>query len=117
VLHSYNVFISELVIEELSAVTDKFLSTKLSNLVKEFDVLDVGEFETQLAKEYVNAGAIPSRSITDALHLAVASINDIDIFVSWNFKYIVNIRTRKVVSEINRTKGYKAPQIVSSLEM
>lgn len=110
-LQAYSVFISELVIEELSAVTDKVLSRKLSNLVKEFHVLNLGEFEIRLAKEYVNAGAIPLRSLTDALHLAITSINGIDIFVSWNFKHIVNIKTRRMVSEINQTKGYKVPMI------
>ena len=86
-LDSYKVFISELVIEELSAVTDKVLSIKLSDLVKRFHVLNIGEFEMQLAKEYVEAEAIPSRALTDALHLAVASVNDVDIFLSWNFKH------------------------------
>lgn len=116
-LRSYNVFISELVIDELSAVTDRVLSRKLSNLVRDFHVLNVGESEMQLAKEYVNAGAIPLGSLTDALHLATASINGIGIFISWNFKHIVNIKTRKIVSEIDRAKGYKALMIVSPLEI
>ncbi len=116
-LHSYDVFISELVMEELSAVTNLALSRKLITLVKGFSVLDSGEPEMNLANEYINAGAMSSRSLTYALHLAVASINDIDIFVSWNFKHMVNIKTRKIVFAINRTKGYKAPEIISPLEI
>gem|GEM_PF-5003498 len=30
---------------------------------------------------------------------------------------MVNIKTRKIVFAINRTKGYKAPEIISPLEI
>ena len=44
----------------------------------------------RLASEYIMRFALPSDSIIDAKHIALASIHKIDYILSWNMKHMVN---------------------------
>ncbi len=44
-----------------------------------------------LANLYLTEGAITRKHYEDAMHIALATINKVDVLVSWNFKHIVNI--------------------------
>ncbi len=43
-----------------------------------------------LAQAYIDAGAIGPSSRSDALHVAIATLNRADVLASWNFKHMVN---------------------------
>ena len=53
----------------------------------------------------------------DLRHLAVATVGGVDAVVSWNFRDIVNIRTRRAVHAINLRLGYALIEIVSPEEV
>ena len=71
----------------------------------------------ELANRYVKAGLIPARYRNDALHLAVAIINDMDAVVSWNFEHLVRLTTRLGVNGLNKMLGYRDIEIVSPEEV
>lgn len=71
----------------------------------------------QLAMEYVNRGIIPKKYEDDAFHIAVASANDTDVLVSWNFQHIVKLKTKREVSATNLLMGYRAIEICSPMEV
>ncbi len=47
----------------------------------------------------------------------MASVNDLDAIISWNFKHIVKLKTKKEVSGTNQLMGYKAIEIYSPMEL
>ena len=49
----------------------------------------------------------------DCLHIALATINKVDILVSWNFKHIVNIKRIHGYNSINLKNGYPRLEIRS----
>lgn len=55
---------------------------------------------------------IPKRYIDDALHLAIATVNKLDILVSWNCKHLINLRTKSEANKVNLAKGYKEIELV-----
>ncbi|GHT57238.1 hypothetical protein AGMMS50233_10390 [Endomicrobiia bacterium] len=63
-------------------------------LISEYNVktLSASDETSRLANIYVQNGIIPNRFATDALHIASATVNDIDFIVSLNFKHIVKLR-------------------------
>ena len=65
---------------------------------------------TDLAQEYLHEGAIPV--IEDAIHIAVATTNDLDVVVSWNYKHMVNLSAKRKVNAINTLKGYHPIEIL-----
>jgi len=52
-----------------------------------------------------------------SVHIAVATVNGVDAVVSWNFRDIVNIRTRRSVHATNLRLGFPLIEIVSPEEV
>jgi len=44
-----------------------------------------------LATEYIDESVVGKTSYADCLHIALATIYQADLLVSWNFKHIVNV--------------------------
>ena len=70
-----------------------------------------------LAREYVTRGIIPRKHFNDALHIAVSVMNYLGVVVSWNFKHIVRLKTRRMVSALSRELGYHDIDICSPEEL
>ena len=66
---------------------------------------------------WVENDIIPENCFNDALHIAIVTINNIDILVSWNFAHLVNINTRHKVKGVNLLNDYSEIEIVSPLEI
>ena len=80
-------------------------------------ILKADENAEILADKYVSENIIPQRYITDGLHIAIATINDLDIIVSYNFKHIVKLKTIIGCESINLREGYKPIGIYSPTEV
>jgi hypothetical protein len=70
-----------------------------------------------LARKYVEAGVVVETFYSDALHLAIASTHDMDYLIGWNFRHIVNVRTRALVTTVNVNNGLRQLDIVAPPEM
>ena len=114
----YEVFISEVVIREINRAPEEKV-IKLRDLIRELnpEELSVDENSQTLANRYIEQGIIPAKYEDDALHIAVASVNDLDVMVSWNFTHIVKVKTKREVTGINALMGYKEIEIYSPLEV
>jgi len=112
-LKEYHVFISDLVIQEIEATGDEELRENLINLVKNFDSLSNESEEIRvLSEKYVSEGIIPTNHIEDAVHIAVVTVNSLDILVSWNFKHIVKLKTKREINAVNALLNYDSIEIV-----
>jgi predicted nucleic acid-binding protein len=105
-------YISDVVIREIQRVRDIVLRDRLVDLIRELIVLDVSEECTSLAQEYILKGIIPAEYRNDALHIAYASVYDMDFLVSYNYEHIVKIKTIDKVTGVNLFLGYRTPRIV-----
>ena len=52
-------------------------------------------------------------SFAACLHIALATINNADYLISWNFKHIVNVQRIRGYNSVNIKKGYKQLKIRS----
>lgn len=112
-IKEHQVYISDLVIKEMEATGDKKLRKDLIELIKDFGLLLTKSEEIKLlAEEYVSRGIIPVKHIEDAIHIAVTTINSLDILVSWNFEHIVKLKTKREVNAVNVLLGYDSIEIV-----
>lgn len=71
----------------------------------------------KLAELYVNDGAITRRFYEDALHIALATIHQVDVLVSWNFKHIVNLDRIRKYNSVNLKHGYRLLEIRTPREV
>lgn len=70
-----------------------------------------------LAKMYIDGNVVGKTSYADCLHIALATISNTDILVSWNFKHIVNVDKIRGYNSVNLKLGYKLIDIYSPLEL
>jgi hypothetical protein len=67
----------------------------------------------ELQAAYLQAGVVPQKSASDALHIACATVWQADIVVSWNFKHIVHFGRIAGFEGVNTLLGYRSPRIYS----
>lgn len=79
--------------------------------------MSVNEEVEILADEYIKRGIIPVKYGPDAVHIAVATINNLDVVVSWNLEHMVKHKTRVEVMGINTFMGYRGIDICSPREV
>ena len=115
-IKEYDVYISNIVMDELHLATPDLIN-RFDEIVKGFHVLESTKEAENLANIYVEQGIIPERYYDDALHVAIASTNDIGLLISWNFKHLVKIKTRKLVAAVNTLNDYLIVEIISPPEL
>lgn len=71
----------------------------------------------ELAKKYIEEGVVGATSYADCLHIALATIHNANILVSWNFKHIVNVVRIVGYNSVNTSEGYKPIDIRSPREL
>jgi hypothetical protein len=71
---------------------------------------------SELAQEYLTAGVIGPAHLEDARHIATATVQRVDVLVSWNFKHIVNLDRIHGYNSVNLRLGYALLEIRSPQE-
>ncbi|MFV1974496.1 MAG: type II toxin-antitoxin system VapC family toxin [Candidatus Scalindua sp.] len=112
ILNDFDVFISDIVIQEASR-GDKLQASHRMEILTKFQVLEIDDEAKELARALLKGKAIPGKCPEDALHISVAAVNGIDVIVTWNFRHINNPFTRKMIRHITETNGYACPEICS----
>ena len=112
----YELVISDIVIREIhrAALPKRAL---LSGVVKGLRILPSTPSSDLLAGAYLTAGALPPSSLEDALHVAIATLYNVDALISWNFGHLVNIRRAKAIATVNAQRGLSHLAIVTPEEV
>ena len=70
-----------------------------------------------LAQFYIDTAILPAKKAYDALHVAIATVKELDVLVSWNHRHMVNVRKTEQYTGANLARGYwKTPLILTPLE-
>lgn len=109
--------ISTIVLMEILDTHDTERRDSIRALVGIFEVLDFDEEAYALAQEYVKRGIFPERYTSDANHVAIAVVNGIGYFASWNFKHLVKVNTRREVNLANALLGFQPIEIAAPPEL
>ena len=113
----FKIAVSELLVEELKPAPEHirdFIYT-----LPEDQVL-VARYEDdarELADKYQEAGIVGPTSLTDCRHIATATVNNIRILASWNFKHIVNLNKIQLYNAVNIKEGYIPLEIRTPREL
>jgi len=114
--NDFEIFVSEFVILESSAGDAEAAEKRLAAL-EGIALLDINLEVENLAKKLVADKAVPEKSVTDALHIAVAAVHAVDYLLSWNCKHIVNAEMQDAIRKVCETSGYKLPKICTPEEL
>jgi predicted nucleic acid-binding protein len=102
-------FTSEYVTQELENTKDAEKLERMKALIAghEIIVIPVSEEIKRLADVYITGGVIPEKYSTDALHIAAATVANLDFIISLNFRHIVKHKTIFETEVINTREGFK----------
>ena len=76
-----------------------------------FERIILTEEAKELGEQYVKENVVGQTSIEDCYHIAMATINNVDVLASWNFKHIVNFTRIKGYNAVNLKNGYNLLEI------
>lgn len=121
-INDYDIFISDIVIFEINKTKDPNKKEKLLNIIEKYpinliSIKDESDVEN-LANLYIKEKIIPKKKKEDALHIAISTIYNCDILLSWNFKHVANIKKQIAVNAVNNKEGFlKKINLLSPLEV
>ncbi|MBA3756114.1 MAG: type II toxin-antitoxin system VapC family toxin [Nitrosomonas sp.] len=114
--HTFDLFISQLVLSEAAAGDTDAAARRLLAL-QEATILETTEEAIELGRYLITAGGLPSKASADALHIAIATVHGLDYLVSWNCTHIANARTRGKIEALCRQAGYNPAMLCTPMEL
>ncbi len=82
-----------------------------------FQRVELTEEVIKLADTYILEKVVGKTSLEDCRHIALATINKVDVLASWNFKHIVNLDRIKGYNSVNLKLGYSMIEIRSPKDL
>ena len=84
---------------------------------RKIPILESSVEAEKLADIYISENILPTKYRTDGLHIALATVNDLDMIISLNFQHINKVKTKIMTGNINIREGYKPIYIASPMEV
>ncbi|MCI5157439.1 MAG: hypothetical protein D3906_03190, partial [Candidatus Electrothrix sp. AUS1_2] len=81
------------------------------------ELISVTEEMIELADGYQQHNILTPKYYDDGLHIAIATVVEADLLVSWNFKHIVRAEKIRLFNAVNLENGYRTVQIYSPREV
>lgn len=114
----YDIYISRFVNQEINDAEEP-KKIQLLKLIYKFKPteLEITSEVYKLADKYIKTHALPSSSHTDAMHVAAASVYNLDALISWNCKHLANLNRKSKINGINIQNSYKPVDIITPMEV
>lgn len=116
-LRHFKLVLSEVVLAEISDAPDNVKELYISIQTIEPELVPITESALDLANTYQERRILRPNFYADGLHIALATIAEVDLMVSWNFKHIVHFDKIRLFNATNIELGYKPLQIYSPREV
>ncbi|MCI5226302.1 MAG: PIN domain-containing protein [Candidatus Electrothrix sp. AX2] len=114
--HNFDLFISEIVVQEAAAGDAKAAKRRLDSLdgIPELHITDTAR---ELAQLLIVKRQLPAKAHLDALHIAVAAANGMDYLLTWNCRHIANATLQHAIRNISEEFGCALPIICTPFEL
>jgi predicted nucleic acid-binding protein len=113
---SFHLIVSALVQDELADAPSQ-VSELYAEMMEWTTVAPISADALDLQQAYMDAGILAPKWAADALHVAMATVADCSLIVSWNFKHIVHFEKIPQYNAVNAKCGYRPLAIYSPSEV
>lgn len=107
---------SQLVLDEIARGELEMANRRLA-LLADVALLESTEEARHLTRSIMDSGLLPAKAEGDAAHIALATVHEMDILLTWNCRHIANAsivgRLRRMVAE----HDYTLPEIYTPAEL
>jgi len=108
--------LSEVVAAEVRLAPEAIWTMYADLLALRAGVLTVTDEALQLLTVYQARSILTPRFENDMLHIALATVANVDVLVSWNFKHVVRLDKIRLFNAVNIELGYRSLAIYSPRE-
>ncbi len=114
--NNFELFVSDLVGLEARA-GDAHAAQRRQVVFLTISALVADPHARSLADFFVSNMALPTNASADALHIAIATVNQLDYLLTWNCRHIANAVMRPKLEALCLAKGHHCPIICTPPEL
>jgi len=112
----HELFTSQIVLDEVAAGEREMAQRRLE-LLAGLDVLDLTADAEALADGILRSGLLPAAADADAARIALASVHQLEMLLTWNCRRIAKPAIRRRLRELVRSQGHELPEICTPEEL
>ena len=113
----FRAVLSDVIAAEVEAAPEKVRGILAELLVQGAEMASASAEAMSLLASYESHQILRSRFRNDMLHIALATVAEVDVLVSWNFRHIVRLDKIRLFNAVNVEQGYRALTIYSPREV
>jgi predicted nucleic acid-binding protein len=112
----FDLVVSQIVVDEIQR-GDLTIAKNRLEVVASLPRLLVTDQATTLARDILSKGFLPQRAFTDALHIAIAAVHQIEYLLTWNCKHIANVEVLPRIADLCEDLGLVLPIVCTPEEL
>jgi hypothetical protein len=113
----YRLFVSVVTESEIQSAPPEIRKFFIKTFTDAGQLLPLTDESENLAQAYVKAAVVSPNYADDARHVAIATVKQVGLVVSWNFKHLANYRRETGFNAVNRLQGYRPIRILTPMEL
>src|SRR5438067_6398066 len=112
----HELFTSQVVLDEIAGGEGAMAKQRLE-LMSGITVARTTEDAETLTQRILDSGVLPPKANRDAAHIALATIHEMDILLSWNCRHIANGFIQTKLRRVVEAGGFVLPVICTPEEL
>ena len=113
---AYDLRVSQFVLDEAADGNPEAAARRLAVLADVPMLADSPEARA-LAKSFIRHRLLPEVAGIDALHLATATVHEVDFLLTWNCRHLANAELLKEIARLVRMNDYEMPAVCTPEEL
>ena len=114
--HQHELFTSQIVLDEISSGEKEMAKLRLETLAG-IPVLQANDEAEKLTLQILGSGLLPAAADRDAGHIALATVYEMDILLSWNCRHIANASIQARLRKLAEKSGLTLPVLCTPDEL
>jgi len=113
---NHELFTSQIVLDEIAA-GERAMSNRRLKVMAEIPVLDLTNEAAVLTRRILGSELVHAKAEADAAHIALATVHQMDILLTWNCRHIANVEIQARLRRLVEKTGYELPIICTMDEL
>jgi hypothetical protein len=111
----HELFTGQLVLDEI-AIGEREMAKRRVELMAGIKLLQATDEARELTRNIMDARLLPAKAEGDGAHIALATVHEMDILLTWNCRHIANAFILGHLRRLIESCGYVAPTICTPEE-
>jgi hypothetical protein len=112
----FDLCISQFVLDE-AGLGDREAVRRRMDILAGLSELEITDEAARLAERLIRESVVPQKAATDAAHIAVAAVHEVDYLLTWNCKHIANAEIMRKIYRLCKAEGFNCPVICTPAEL